>query len=179
MNCLNEINTLVIDVDGTLTDGGIYYGEQGIEIKKFSTKDAAAFFACNVLGIKTIVLTGRECSATERRLTELKVSLIQQGIHNKSEWLNVYMKNNNISKKEVGYIGDDLNDYDSMKMCGFIGCPATACAEIKEIADYVSTNSGGNGAVREIVEYILRQRGEWETAISKVYREIPKKSITQ
>lgn len=169
MDNLFAISTLVIDVDGTLTDGGIYYSNQGLEIKKFCTKDAAAFFACNALGVKTIVLTGRECSATERRLVELKVSIIQQGVHDKRKWLGEYMKNNNISKNEVGYIGDDLNDYDSMKLCGFIGCPSTACAEIKEIADYVSMSSGGNGAVREIVEYILSQRGEWKKAISKAY----------
>lgn len=169
METLEKINTWVIDVDGTLTDGGIYYDEKGNEIKKFCTKDAAAFFVCNLLAMKTIVLTGRKCDATEKRMKELKVSAIEQGVGNKQEWLEKYMKDNNISKYEVGYIGDDLNDYAAMRLCGFVGCPQTACREVKEIADYVSPLEGGTGAVRDVIEYVLLQRGVWNTAVCKVY----------
>lgn len=170
MGDFRAINTWIIDVDGTLTDGGIYYDENGNEMKKFCTIDAAAFFVCNVLGMKTIVLTGRECRATDRRLQELRVSIIKQGVDDKYKWLKEYMERNSISEREVGFIGDDLNDYSAMQLCGFVGCPKTACREIKTIANYVSPFGGGAGAVRDIVEYVLLQRGDWEKAICKVYK---------
>lgn len=82
----------------------------------------------------------------------------------------IYYDNNGISREEVGYIGDDLNDYPPMQLAEFIGCPADACEEIKEIADYISEIKGGYGAVRDIISYVLKQRGQWKQAISEVYK---------
>ena len=163
------IKYLVIDVDGTMTDAGIYYDENGNELKKFCTKDAAGFFAAHNVGIKIMVLTGRACAATTRRMTELKVDYLCQNVKDKCGYLYNFMKENNINKDEIGYIGDDLNDLPPMKMTGFIGCPADSCIEIKKIADYVSSVNGGHGAVRDIIEYLLNKSGEWEQAISTVY----------
>ena len=164
-----KIKYLVIDVDGTMTDGGIYYDENGNELKKFCTKDAAGFFAAHQSGIKIMVLTGRECVATTRRMTEMKVDFLYQNIKNKAEFLQNFMIENKIEKHELGYIGDDLNDLPPMKLAAFIGCPSDSCSEIIAIANYVSNVSGGHGAVRDIIEHILRQSGEWENAISSVY----------
>ncbi len=163
------IKYIVIDIDGTMTDAGIYYDETGNELKKFCTKDAAGFFAANQLGIKTVILTGRECAATTRRLTELKATYIFQEIKNKYDFLKDFMAENNISKEEIAYIGDDLNDYQPMKLVGFVACPADACPEIKDIADFISPVKGGSGAVRDIIEHYLRGKGLWEDAVSKVY----------
>lgn len=160
---------LVIDVDGTMTDGGLYYDENGNETKKFCTKDAAGFFAAHKVGIKIMVLTGRECQATTRRMTEMKVEYLCQNVKNKVEFLTQFMKENNIDKEEIGYIGDDLNDLLSMKLCGFVGCPADACIEVRNIADYISSEKGGYGAVRNVIEHVLRDAGEWENAVSEVY----------
>lgn len=164
-----RIKYLVIDVDGTLTDAGIYYDETGNELKKFCTKDAAGFFAAHAVGIKYMILTGRECAATARRLTEMKADYLVQDCKDKITFLQEFIKKERISFKEIGYLGDDLNDYTGMKLAGFAGCPADACEEIREICDYVSCVEGGHGAVRDIISWLLKQRGEWERAIDTVY----------
>ena len=165
----NKIKYLIIDVDGTLTDAGIYYDENGNELKKFCTRDAAGFFAAHQVGIQIMILTGRECAATTRRMKEMKVEYLIQNCKDKVTYIQDFMKENNINKEEMGYLGDDLNDLPGMSLCGFVGCPADACAEVKEKADYVSDIKGGYGAVRDIISYLLKERGEWEEAISKVY----------
>lgn len=164
-----DYKIIVVDVDGTMTDGGVYYDEHGNEMKKFCTKDAAGFFAAKQCGIKIMVLTGRECAATIRRMNELDVDYIYQNINNKVDFLTEFMANNGISKDQLIYIGDDLNDLPPMKLAGFVGCPANSCAEILEIADYVSVKNGGEGAVRDVIEHVLRNAGFWETAIKQVY----------
>lgn len=163
------IQYLVIDVDGTMTDAGIYYDEQGNELKKFCTKDAAGFFAAHTAGIKIIVLTGRECAATTRRMTEMKVDYLFQNVKDKKSYLETFMEEKNIEKKELAYIGDDLNDLPPMSLAGFVGCPADSCKEVRKAADYISSVKGGYGAVRDVIEHILRESGEWESAVSKVY----------
>lgn len=160
---------IVIDVDGTMTDGGVYYDEHGNELKKFCTKDAAGFFAAKQCGIKTMVLTGRECAATTRRMKELHVDYLFQDVKDKVAFLSDFVFQNSIAKEEVVYIGDDLNDFPAMKLAGFIGCPRDSCKEIIEVASYVSSKKGGEGAVRDVIEHILRLDGSWEKAISEVY----------
>lgn len=164
-----KLKLLIVDVDGTMTDGGIYYDEKGNELKKFCTKDAAGFFAARAVGIKTMVLTGRECAATKRRMQELKVDFLFQNVRDKTAFLRSFMAEHSLYKEEVGYIGDDLNDLDPMHLVGFTACPADSCTEIKEAADYISPVTGGHGAVRDVVEHILNESGDWERAISVVY----------
>lgn len=166
---MNELKYIIIDVDGTMTDGGIYYDEHGNELKKFCTKDAAAYFACKQIGIITVVITGRMCDATKRRMDELKIDYVFQGISNKESFIKQFMEEHGISKSQLGYIGDDLNDYVPMKLAGFVGCPKDACQEVREIADYVSSIPGGHGAVRDVIEHILRESGDWDKAVSKAY----------
>lgn len=166
---LKEIKYLVIDVDGTMTDAGIYYDEHGNELKKFCTKDAAGFFAAHQAGMEILVLTGRECAATTRRMTEMKVDYLVQNCKDKVRYLIQFMEEKGMTKDELGYLGDDLNDLPGMQLCGFVGCPADACAEIKEYADYVATTKGGEGAVRDIIEYMLRVRDEWDWCVNRVY----------
>lgn len=166
---LQKIQYLIIDVDGTLTDAGIYYDENGNELKKFSTKDAAGFFVAHQVGIKIMILTGRECAATTRRMKEMKVEYLVQNCKDKITYIHDFMEKNNINKDEMGYLGDDLNDLPCMSLCGFVGCPMDACDEVKARADYVSSVKGGYGAVRDIISYLLKERGEWNAAISKVY----------
>lgn len=165
----NRIKLWVIDVDGTMTDAGIYYDENGNELKKFCTKDAAGFFAAHAAGMQIMVLTGRECAATTRRMTEMKVDFLHQNIKDKKNFLRKFMVENELKKDDLGYIGDDLNDLPPMRLAGFVGCPADSCPEIKDIADYVSSENGGHGAVRDIIEHVLRVYGEWDKAISDVY----------
>ena len=169
MNNFSKIKYWVFDVDGTMTDGSIYYDENGNELKKFNTRDAAGFFAIHALSMKIIVMTGRECKATLRRMEELKVDYLFQNIKDKKVFLEELMSREQILSEELAYIGDDLNDYAAMKLTGFVACPADACKEIVDIADYVADRAGGRGAVREVVEYVLSERNEWEEAIKKAY----------
>lgn len=164
-----NLKYLVIDVDGTMTDAGIYYDEHGNELKKFCTKDAAGFFAARAMGIKTIILTGRRCAATERRMKEMKADYIFQKVRDKKTFLQKFISENGISKQELGYIGDDLNDLPPMSLAGFVGCPADSCTEVRERADYVSTIKGGHGAVRDVIEHILRETGDWERLVQELY----------
>lgn len=174
MGCMGKdnwmkISYLIIDVDGTMTDAGIYYDENGNELKKFCTKDAAGFFAAHRAGIKIMVLTGRECLATTRRMTEMKVDYLVQNCKDKLTYLKDFMDVHHISREEIGYLGDDLNDLPGMALCGFVGCPEDACEEVKERADYVSSNKGGYGAVRDIISFLLKERGEWKACIQEIY----------
>lgn len=166
---LARIKYLVIDVDGTMTDSGIYYDENGNELKRFSTKDGAGFFACQRGGIEIIVITGRMCQATSRRMQEMHVDKLFQNITKKREFLENYMNENKISKDEIGYIGDDVNDIPPMQLCGFVGCPKDSCKEVLDIADYVSPICGGRGAMRDVIEYIFRQRGQWDELLKVIY----------
>lgn len=166
---IRNIKLIIIDVDGTMTDGGIYYDDKGNEFKKFCSRDAAGFFAAQHLGIKIMVLTGRGCAATKRRMSDLNIDLLFQNVKDKAGLLKKFMEKNHISKEEVAYIGDDLNDLLPMRLAGFIGCPQDSCREIKDIADYISEMKGGNGAVRDIIEFILRESGKWNEAVLKAY----------
>ena len=146
---MRNIKYIVIDVDGTMTDAGIYYDEHGNELKKFCTKDAAGFFAAHKAG--------------------MKVDFLCQDVKDKKSFLQKFMSEYNIDKDEVGYIGDDLNDYEPMLLAGYVGCPLDSCPEIIEIADYVSKVRGGYGAVRDIIEHMLRENGIWSKLIEEVY----------
>ncbi len=166
---MKRIKYWVIDVDGTMTDAGIYYDENGNEMKKFSTKDAAGFFAIHAAGMKTIVLTGRMCKATERRMKEMKVEYLFQNVKDKKSFLEKFMNDNRIVSEELAYIGDDLNDLASMRLAGYVACPADSCMEVLSHANYISSKKGGEGAVRDIVEQYFRELGTWEDIVSNVY----------
>lgn len=169
MKDLKSLKLLVIDVDGTMTDAGIYYDEYGNELKKFCTKDAAGFFAARAAGIQTMVLTGRECKAVERRMSELKVDYLYQNVKNKRDFLKKFLAEHQMSREQVGYIGDDLNDLPAMELAGYIASPKDACEEILDAADYVSSKEGGHGAVRDVIEHILIQCGTWKKAVGMIY----------
>ena len=164
-----KIKLLVTDVDGTMTDGGIYYDESGNELKKFCTRDAAGYFTAHQVGMKIMVLTGRECKATTRRMTEMNIDFVCQNVKDKYSFLKQFMDENHYQTSEVAYIGDDLNDYYPMSLAGIKGCPSDAYEEIKSISDYVAARPGGAGAVRDFIEYILKQEGKWTESFYNAY----------
>ena len=146
------LKMLVLDVDGTLTDGKIYMGEHGELMKAFNAHDAQGLRKLPKLGIKTVILTGRESSIVLLRAKEMDISFVYQKVVNKKEKLMEIVKVNNLSYQEVGYIGDDENDLEAMQLCGFKACPFDAVEKIKQIVDYISPCSCGEAAVREIIE---------------------------
>lgn len=154
------IKALVMDVDGTLTDGGLYIGTDGELMKRFHVRDGYAIHdLLPKMGIIPIIITGRSSEIVAQRCRELGITRLVQGSSNKIEDLKKILEEENISITQVAYMGDDLNDYDCMKQVGLKGCPSDAVSEIKSIADHVTISSGGNGAVREFVEWI-REQGE-------------------
>jgi len=166
---LNDLKCIFIDVDGSLTDGQIIYDDNGNEYKKFNVKDAAAFFACKLVGIETVVVTGRESSANKYRLTEIGASSIHQDIRKKSLFINDYASNKSFEKENMAFFGDDLNDLSAMKMCGYNGCPNDAVQEIKSYSNYICRKPCGFAPFREFVENILKERNQWETVINSIY----------
>lgn len=166
---LEYIRYLILDVDGTMTDGGIYYDSLGNEFKKFNVKDAAGIFAVHAAGIQTVVLTGRKSVAVQKRMEELQITMVYDGIKNKEAFLKKFMLDKNINSREIGYIGDDLNDLLAMKLVGFVACPFDAADEVKKIADYICVSRGGDGAVRESIYYMLNQINKWTDCIKMIY----------
>lgn len=162
------IKLILLDVDGTLTDGGIYRGNDGEEIKKFNVKDGYSIVYSQKLGIDFGIITGRTSKLVEIRANELKIKYLYQGISEKTVILQEIMEKTGLKKEEIAYMGDDLNDLHIMKSVGLTGAPNDAVNEIKEIVNFVSTKNGGDGAVREFVEYILKKDNKWENFLNNV-----------
>lgn len=151
------IKYLIMDVDGTLTDGKIYMGNDGEMMKAFDIKDGCGIHDIAIpAGITPVIITGRSSMILENRCKELGIKFFYQGIINKREKLFTITAD----LSTVAYIGDDINDLDCMELIkaagGIIGCPADAVTKIREISDFVSRCTGGNGAVREFIEWIVR-----------------------
>lgn len=166
---MKNIQLLVLDVDGTMTDGGVYYDDHGNETKKFAIKDGAALVLAHAAGLQVMICTGRECPAVARRAAELKVEHLHQNVKNKRAFLADFMQQNSLCAANVAYCGDDLNDLAAMSLCGFVACPADACSEVRQRADYICPQKGGEGAVRGMVEKILRSSGRWQQAVQKAF----------
>lgn len=164
---MEQVKYIVLDVDGTMTDGSVYYDSLGNEFKRFNIKDGLIIKSASEIGMTFVVLTGRKSVIVEKRMNELDVSYVFQGITDKKVFLQKFFSDINIPLEHVAYIGDDLNDMAAMDICGFVACPQDAATEIKEIADYIAKNCGGQGAVREIVEYILKEQNMWEYIVEK------------
>lgn len=157
-NNLTNITTLIIDVDGTLTDGRIVITGQGTEIKYFHAKDGWGIKQTLKQGINIVICSGRKSKATEYRCTELGISEIYTGIENKLEWIKDYIRKTGLNKFNLGYIGDDLSDLEAMKLCGWSVAVNDAVDEVKQQADLVTSAKGGWGAVREALDYLLQKR---------------------
>ena len=162
------IKLFLLDVDGTLTDGGIYRGNNGEELKRFNVKDGYAIVNAQKLGIEFGIITGRKSELVEIRSNELKIKYLYQGISEKTVILEEIMQKTGLKKEEIAYMGDDLNDILIMKQSGLTGAPKDAADEVIQIVDFVSEKNGGSGAVREFVEYILKKDGKWETFLKNV-----------
>lgn len=158
-----RIKYFIMDVDGTLTDGGLYIGKNGEIMKKFNVKDGYAIHdLLPKMGIIPVVITGRESEIVSRRCQEIGITHVIQRCADKLSILREIMKREHITAEEVAYMGDDLNDYECMSAAGTAGCPNDAADAIKKIADYVAERKGGEGAVREFVEWIAKKQRKME-----------------
>ena len=164
---MKEINTIFLDVDGTLTDGKVYLDNGKNEFKAFNVKDGLMVVAAVKMGYEVIIMTGRKSEVVARRAAELGIEEYYQGVRDKKAALEKLMKEKGINYSNLAYLGDDLNDLAVMKEAEFAGCPADAAEEVKEISDLISEFKGGDGAVREILSHILKAKGEYNKVIER------------
>jgi N-acylneuraminate cytidylyltransferase len=153
--CISNIKMVVMDIDGCLTDGGMYYSENGDELKKFNTKDGMAISMLNEKGIITGIITGENRELNRRRAEKLHMHFIKQGVKDKAFCLRQICKEYSIDLEKVLYIGDDINDIEAIKIVGYSACPADADIHVKKIADYISTKKGGEALVRNVISYFF------------------------
>ena len=162
-----KIKLIVLDVDGTMTDGTIFMNNEGIETKAFNVKDGFAIVNAIKEGIKFAIITGRKSVLVEKRAEELGINYVFQGVFNKAETLIELLKELNFTLEEIAYMGDDINDLSILKIVGLSTAPKDAVEEVLSKVDYVTKALGGKGAVREIVEIIMKAQDKWGNVIKR------------
>lgn len=151
-----NIKVIVMDVDGTLTDGVINIARDGELFKSFYCRDGLAIISAEKEGLIPIILTSRVSEIVKRRSEELKIKHVYQGfIDDKRMQLKKILDELHLNWQNIAYIGDDRNDLECMKECGIVGCPSDAVRDVKKKADYVCMHQGGRGAVREFIDWII------------------------
>lgn len=164
---LEKIKMIIMDVDGVLTDGKIIFSSDGIETKAFDIQDGMGITLARQAGLLTGIITGRESEIVKRRASELSYDVIFQGSSDKIRSYDKIKKQFDISDEEVCYVGDDLPDIPVMKNAGFAVAVANAREEVKKTADFVTECSGGCGAIREVVEKILKAQNKFDSLLKK------------
>lgn len=165
-----RVRAIILDVDGVLTDGGLIYHAEG-ESKVFNVRDGHGIVMARLAGIRTALLTGRTSEVVRRRATELKVDVLREGVVRKGAALDELLEALGVEADEVCYAGDDLVDLPVLRRVGFAATVADAVPEVRAAAAWVSTRGGGRGAVRELVEFILKARGLWEDIVERHEQE--------
>ena len=157
---MSKLPKLVLtDIDGVWTDGGMFYDNTDNEWKKFNTSDSAGILFLRHLGIEVGIITGETTRIVERRAAKLRISILHQGISDKVSVAKEICEGTGVRLEEVAYIGDDIGDFQLMKLVGISGAPANAPEYIKEVAGIITLKKGGEGAFREFVETILTNNG--------------------
>ena len=147
---------LVLDVDGTLTDGKIYLSQHGEEMKAFHVRDGYGIrHILPKLQMDAAMITGRQSEIVKKRAEELGIRMVYQGISDKAACLRQILKEQGYTAKETVYIGDDENDRECMQIVGFCACPADAHRSVRDVADYIASKNSGDGAVREVIDRLL------------------------
>jgi len=171
---LTDIKILVMDVDGVLTDGTLIINADGSESKGFNSLDGHGIRMWQRAGLKVAFLSGRDSEPTRRRAQQLEIDHCIQDCHNKLPALKELAEKLDLEAEAIAYIGDDLTDLPSIRYAGFSVAVADAVDEVKQYADYVTTRAGGRGAVREVIEYILKNTGKWRQLMNKYLPPSPK-----
>ena len=163
---LKDITTFIFDVDGVLTDGSILVTTKGEMLRKMNVKDGYALKTALLKGYNICIITGGTNEGVKDRLKGLGITDIYLGAHHKADPLDEYLDIYAIPAEQVLYMGDDMPDIPPMKKVKLATCPQNAVAEVKTICDYVSHKNGGEGCVRDIIEQVLKVRGDWENNFS-------------
>jgi 3-deoxy-D-manno-octulosonate 8-phosphate phosphatase (KDO 8-P phosphatase) len=164
---LNDIRLLVMDVDGVLTNGSLIVHSDGSESKCFCTLDGHGIRMWQRTGNTAAILSGRQSEPTAQRAKQLDIQHVFQNAHYKLPVLRELIDQLGLSPNQVAYIGDDLPDMPAMRYAGFAIAVANAVDEVKDCADYITSRTGGCGAVREAIEYILKTTGKWDELMKR------------
>lgn len=157
----SEINTFIFDVDGVLTDGCVIAYETGEQSRRFYVKDGYAIEKALSAGYHIVVISGGLQESVRKRLNFLGIKDVFLGVKDKVSVFNEYTKTRSIDASKILYMGDDVPDYHMLKLVGLPTCPADASIDIKPICKYVSAHNGGQGAVRDVIEKVMRAQGKW------------------
>lgn len=164
---LEEIKMLVLDVDGVLTDGKIVVNADGSESKLFCVHDGHGIRMWRRAGLKVALLSGRKAGPTRYRAEQIEADYCLEDCHDKVGALKGLLAEAQMREEEIAYVGDDLPDVPAMRRAGFGVAVANAAEEVRACADYVTSRAGGDGAVREVIEYILKETGKWEELVRR------------
>lgn len=159
---LKHITTFIFDVDGVFTDGKVFLFGEGKYVRSFNNKDSYAVHLAKQKGYHLAVITGGNQASVEEGLKALGIDDVFMRQSDKLSCLEKYTSNRDIKREQILYMGDDLPDAEVMTHVGMPVCPNDAATEIKELSRYVSPHSGGNGCVRDVIEQVLRVRGDWQ-----------------
>lgn len=155
---LSRIKLLATDVDGVLTDGGLYYSENGDELKRFNVRDGMGLVLLRTAGFRIAIITSEDTRIVERRAIKLRISDVVQGTRDKVGAMEKLLRRHGLSWEEAAYIGDDVNDTELLKRVGFSATPANGVPENRKVVDYITKADGGGGCVREICDMLLSSR---------------------
>jgi len=156
---------MVFDVDGVLTDGGLWYGPQGEVQKRFDVKDGHGMVLARLVQLPVAILTARTSTIVEARAAELKLAKVFQGRREKGPAFEELAKELGCAPGELSYMGDDVNDLPALSRAGLSACPADAASEVRAAVHFVSSRPGGHGAARELIELVLKATGKWDAAL--------------
>ena len=158
---LHEIKAFVFDYDGVISDGNIWSANDTIIVRSGNVKDGYAMQYALRKGYLIAILSGGSGDSIRSRMKMLGVEDVYLGSHRKKEIFEDFLKDKQLLPEQVLYVGDDIPDYDVMRLAGVSACPADAAEEIKAVADYISHKNGGCGCVRDVIEQVLRLQGQW------------------
>lgn len=165
---IRKIKMLLLDVDGVMTDGGIFLGPEAIELKRFHVQDGVGIALAKAAGLLVGIITARDSEAVRRRAKELGIDEVQQGVFRKEVGYEAILKKYGLRDEEMAYMGDDLLDIPILKRVGLSICVANGAEEVRRVSKYITKRKGGEGAVREVVEMILKEMGKKKQVISSV-----------
>jgi 3-deoxy-D-manno-octulosonate 8-phosphate phosphatase (KDO 8-P phosphatase) len=166
---LAKIKLLLLDVDGIMTDGRIIYDNQGNELKAFDVKDGHGLKLIQRAGIKVGIITGRKSVVVARRAAELGIEILYQKALTKLDPYREILAAEGLTDEQVAYMGDDVVDLPILRRVGFSATVADAVPEVLPLVDYVTTRSGGRGAVREVCDLLLKASGQWEALTERYF----------
>ena len=162
---MQNVKLIVMDVDGTLTDGTLLYGEHGEQEKRFHAADGLGIVMAQGVGLRFAVISGRENAGVRKRMTELLVADVIEQCGDKAAALSALQRKYDLQTEEIAFVGDDLNDLPAFAVAGVKIAVANAASQLREQADYITPRAGGHGGVRDAIEEILRRQGRLDEAV--------------